>query len=135
MDCGASASLHRLHVDVPLIPPCESSDFSRVLFSDLVAHLLHLPSYSSVHNDALLAEIVIRMSGRTDHRRTVSQVAVAILSYLHEHPEAKDSAKGIAQWWVSEDLPLVEEALELLRKEKAVEKRGDVYSLGRNANQ
>ncbi len=75
------------------------------------------------------------MSGQADHRRTVSQVAVAILSYLHEHPGAKDSAKGIAQWWVSEDLALVEEALDLLMKEKAVERRGEVYSLDRNSHQ
>ncbi len=75
------------------------------------------------------------MSAHTDRRRTVSQVAVEILSYLHAHPDAKDSARGIAQWWVSEDIGLVEEALQLLVEEKAVVKRGDIYSLERNSPQ
>jgi hypothetical protein len=28
--------------------------------------------------------------------------AVAILAYLVEHPEAKDSLEGIRQWWIDE---------------------------------
>ena len=75
------------------------------------------------------------MSGNADHRRTVSHVAVAILSYLQGHPDAKDSAKGIAQWWVSEDLSLVEEALGLLVEEDALVRRGDTYSLRKNMEQ
>jgi hypothetical protein len=68
--------------------------------------------------------IVPCMSGHANHDRTVSQVALAILTYLQAHPDAKDSAKGIAQWWVQEDEGVVEKALALLVKEKAVGKRG-----------
>ena len=93
------------------------------------------PDDTSVQNHALENEVLIRMSGNADRRRTVNQVAVEILSYLQAHPDAKDSAKGIAQWWVSEDVTLVEEALELLIKEKALEKRGDMYSLERNSKE
>ena len=73
--------------------------------------------------------------GKSDHHRNVSQVALAILNYLQAHPDAKDSAKGIAQWWVSEDEGLVEEALSLLVKEKAIGRRGEVYSLERAKEQ
>jgi DNA-binding transcriptional ArsR family regulator len=31
------------------------------------------------------------------------EVARAILHYLHEHPEAKDTLEGIAQWWLTRE--------------------------------
>jgi len=42
------------------------------------------------------------------------EVARAILQYLHEHPDAKDTLEGIAQWW------LIHEGIE--RKIKEVER-------------
>jgi hypothetical protein len=62
----------------------------------------------------------------------VKRVAIAILHYLQEHPMAKDSAEGIAKWWVSEEQALVKKALEFLVKTGIVEKRGDLYRLATN---
>jgi peroxiredoxin len=62
----------------------------------------------------------------------VRRAAIAILNYLRNHPLAKDSAKGIAQWWVQEEREVVEKALALLREEMVVEKRGHVYQLVQN---
>jgi len=44
----------------------------------------------------------------------VHQVASEIMEYLRENPSAKDSCRGIASCWVSEDFHLVERALFLL---------------------
>jgi len=57
----------------------------------------------------------------------VRRVAIAILNYLRDHPQAKDSARGIAKWWVAEERDVVEKALALLVKEKVMEKRRHVY--------
>lgn len=54
---------------------------------------------------------------------------MAILHYLRDHPQAKDSAKGIAQWWVEEKQEIVAKALALLVKEGVVEKRGHLYQI------
>ena len=37
-----------------------------------------------------------------------------ILKYVEQHPNAKDTAAGIAEWWVRQPSDLVESALELL---------------------
>lgn len=37
-----------------------------------------------------------------------------ILTYLERQPNAKDTAEGIAEWWVHQPLDLVERALVLL---------------------
>ena len=57
------------------------------------------------------------------------RVAIAILHYLRDHPTAKDTAEGIAKWWVSEDRGAVENALALLVKEGVVAREGDRYRL------
>lgn len=57
------------------------------------------------------------------------QAAIAILHYLRDHPLAKDSAKGIAQWWVGEAREVVEKALKLLVNEGVLIKRRHLYQL------
>ena len=59
----------------------------------------------------------------------VRRVAVAILSYLREHPEAKDSVQGIAKWWVGEKQEIVEQALALLMKVGVIKKQKHLYGL------
>ena len=59
-------------------------------------------------------------------------MALAVLTYLRMHPMAKDTARGIAEWWVSEELATVEKALVLLVGEGVVEKQSDVYRLKRD---
>ncbi len=57
-----------------------------------------------------------------------SQIAVEILSYLDENPEAQDTLDGVIQWWLLErkikyQITLVREALsELVRDGLVVEK-------------
>jgi hypothetical protein len=45
---------------------------------------------------------------------------------------AKDTIRGIAEWWVNEDLAIVEKALVLLEAEGVIEKKSDVYRLKQN---
>ena len=47
-------------------------------------------------------------------------VAQSIIEYLKENPDAKDTAEGIAKWWVQEDTVIVERALEYLVLRKKV---------------
>lgn len=66
---------------------------------------------------------------RVTDNHGVQRVAIAILHYLRDHPLAKDSVKGIARWWVSEERELVEKAVALLVKEGVMEKQRHVYQL------
>jgi hypothetical protein len=61
----------------------------------------------------------------------VRQIAYDILAYLSENPDAKDTAEGIAEWWLSDsdqakpNKALVEESLaELVRLELILERAG-----------
>ena len=56
-------------------------------------------------------------------------MAIEILTYLRMHPMAKDTIRGIAEWWVNEELSTVELALDLLEAEGVIEKKSDVYGL------
>jgi len=54
-----------------------------------------------------------------------SQIAVEILSYLDENPEAQDTLDGVIQWWLLErkiryQITLVKEALSELVKDGLV---------------
>jgi hypothetical protein len=61
----------------------------------------------------------------------LSNVARDIYEYLCLHPGAKDSAEGIARWWINADVSRVEEALEELTEKKLIGKsestRRDLY--------
>lgn len=59
----------------------------------------------------------------------VCRAAIAILQYWRDHPSAKDSALGIAKWWVGEEHDVVEKALALLVREKVIEKRRHIYQV------
>lgn len=59
----------------------------------------------------------------------IRRAAVAILNYLSDHPAAKDSVEGIAQWWTGEKPAVVKKALALLIKEGVIEVRGERYQL------
>jgi Tfp pilus assembly protein PilZ len=52
----------------------------------------------------------------------LSNVAREIYEYLRLHPGAKDSAEGIARWWVEADVPQVRDALEELAEKKLIGK-------------
>jgi len=64
---------------------------------------------------------------RVIENHNARRVAIAILHYLREHPTAKDSAAGIAKWWVGEERELVEKALAFLVKAGVLEKRRHIY--------
>lgn len=59
------------------------------------------------------------------------EIARAVLRYLQEHPDAKDTLQGIAQWWILREcaerkLSEVEEGVSvLLAKGLIVEMRGE----------
>lgn len=57
----------------------------------------------------------------------VCRVAIVILNYLRDHPQAKDSLQGIAKWWVGEETEVVEKALAFLIHEGAMEKQRHIY--------
>lgn len=58
--------------------------------------------------------------------------AIALLDYWRAHPQAKDSATGIAQYWVGEAYETVHQALTLLVEEGVIEKRRHLYQLARS---
>ncbi len=59
----------------------------------------------------------------------VRRAALAILHYLRDHPNAKDSAKGIAQWWIGENREVVEKALAFLVQSEVLVKKRHHYQL------
>jgi hypothetical protein len=60
-----------------------------------------------------------------------SQVAQEILRYLIEHPDAKDTFEGIAEWWLLErtiqqqKLEVKLELIELAARKLILERRGN----------
>jgi len=67
----------------------------------------------------------LKKPSKNDTRR----IAIAILHYLRDHPQAKDSVTGIAQWWVGAERNAVEEALKVLLREGVMVKRRHLYQL------
>ena len=80
------------------------------------------------------------MSDKPD--QDVLAVAADILRYLQHHPEAADTAEGIARWWLGgrryeDSLARVQEAMPALVERGLVEKQtlpdgADVYRAGRS---
>lgn len=56
----------------------------------------------------------------------ITDIVDAILRYLHAHPDAMDSAEGIARWWLPPSLcadrERVEQALERLLEQGLVQR-------------
>jgi hypothetical protein len=69
---------------------------------------------------------------QVNDNHNVRRVTIAILYYLRDHPSAKDSASGIAKWWVGEEREVVEKALALLVKEGVIEKWRHLYRLAKD---
>lgn len=44
----------------------------------------------------------------------IISVAQSIIEYLKNNPDAKDTAEGIAKWWVQKDVHIVKGALKYL---------------------
>ncbi len=59
----------------------------------------------------------------------LTEIVDAILRYLHAHPEAVDSAEGIAKWWLPADwcvdVHTVESALSRLQEQGLVRRRAN----------
>lgn len=66
---------------------------------------------------------------RVTENHAVRRVIIAILHYLRDHPLAKDSAQGIAKWWIGEERELVEKALAFLVKEGVMQKKRHFYQI------
>lgn len=59
----------------------------------------------------------------------IAKAGIAIMDYLRYHPDAEDTAEGIAQWWVGEAYDIVEKALNLLVRRGFIEQREELYRL------
>jgi len=89
-------------------------------------------------NGVLLCELILHhirlliLEKNHPQNTRIRQAAINILNYLRDHPQAKDTADGIARWWVHEDAQVVKDALGLLQEEGVVEKNGRVFQLKQN---
>jgi len=59
--------------------------------------------------------------------KTICDIALEIEAYLYRYPEAKDTVRGIAEWWVDGKCGDVEQALELLIAHGLIRKQGCLY--------
>ena len=69
-------------------------------------------------------------SKREKERRHQEEMADAILEYLAEHPQASDTLKGIAEWWIMRqqvrvELDTLKEVLRELTESGALEEIGN----------
>ena len=73
-------------------------------------------------------EIIVHTS-----EEDIISVAQSIIEYLKNNPDAKDTMDGIAKWWVSKDIVLVERALEyLVLHEKVMRYDAQTHLYSRN---
>jgi DNA-binding transcriptional ArsR family regulator len=66
----------------------------------------------------------------SDTRRKEAQLAEAILQYLAEHPDAQDTAEGIASFWVMRQ-KVKEEVNDVLKVLRQLTKSGQVEEVRR----
>ena len=59
--------------------------------------------------------------------KAICDVAFEIEAYLCRHPKAKDTVRGIAEWWVERKSGEVEQALEMLITHGLITKQGRLY--------
>jgi hypothetical protein len=76
----------------------------------------------------MLARLPISLNRCPTIKTKLPKLALQILRYLREHPEAQDTVEGIMVWWVSELaikiwLPQVRESLAALVARGYLEKR------------
>ncbi len=60
----------------------------------------------------------VKTSTETDDSlgNTVKLAAGAIIDYILEHPGARDTARGIAEWWIHKSLLATRAAIEFLHE-------------------
>jgi DNA-binding MarR family transcriptional regulator len=84
--------------------------------------------------------LLIPPEEESDTKRREAELAHAVMSYLAEHPQAMDSAQGIAEWWVMReqlqvDVQALVRVLQRLVDEGLIEKvgspNGPLYRLNR----
>ena len=76
-----------------------------------------------------------------EHDEPIQAVAADIVRYLQRHPDAADTAEGIARWWLGgrcyeNELGRVREAIAVLVKRGLVQKQtlpdgAEIYRAGR----
>ena len=76
----------------------------------------------------------VKLNLMSDDHEQIAVVAKRIVRYLRIHPEAADTVRGIARWWLrryeyEETDEMVEKALEQLLREGVV-----IQTMSRNGN-
>ncbi len=63
--------------------------------------------------------------------KSVMEIQSEVLAYLKEHPEAKDTAEGIRQWWLFHRMAKYsQEKVELALQQLAEGQQIEVHKLG-----
>lgn len=67
-------------------------------------------------------EIASTETAKYPEKPSVRKAAQAIIDYFFEHPRARDTMRGIAEWWIHDTLVATKEAIEFLIDRGLVEK-------------